>query len=101
MQSWHISLPCLCFATNMEANGTRDVEIQQFAKKVYHFSSQYGGETSISYTVTNLAGMCTKYPHYGDFTQACVFVSNKSRLQSLTHLLTTQSTVAACLRFSF
>ncbi|XP_062574449.1 F-box/LRR-repeat protein 4-like [Saccostrea cucullata] len=45
----------------------------QFAVEVTDFSSQYGSETSISYTASNLAGRCNIYPGYGDFTQACVF----------------------------
>ncbi len=49
--------------------------IGQYADAVQAFSSQYGSETSISYTVPNLAGQSSVYPNYGDFTQACVFVS--------------------------
>jgi len=45
------------------------------ALEVTDFSSQYGSETSISYTASNLAGRGNIYPSYGDFTQACVFVS--------------------------
>ena len=47
----------------------------QYSDAVQDFSSQYGSETSISYTVPNLAGQASVYPSYGDFTQACVFVS--------------------------
>ncbi|XP_067648958.1 F-box/LRR-repeat protein 4-like [Haliotis asinina] len=47
--------------------------IQHYAKDVVDFSSQYGSETSISYTACNLAGKSNIYPGYGDFTQACVF----------------------------
>lgn len=49
--------------------------IVQYAAEVSDLSSQYGGENSISYTVSNLAGPSSIYPNYGDFTQACVFVS--------------------------
>jgi len=45
------------------------------ALEVTDFSSQYGSETSISYTANNLAGRGNIFPSYGDFTQACVFVS--------------------------
>ena len=62
-------------SVNMADDRTDAEAIQQFAKKVHHFSSQYGSETSLSYTVPNLAGRCAIYPDYGDFTQACVFVS--------------------------
>ncbi|XP_069110963.1 F-box/LRR-repeat protein 4-like [Argopecten irradians] len=47
--------------------------VSQFSKDVTDFSSQYGSETSISYTACNLAGRSNIYPTYGDFTQACVF----------------------------
>ncbi|OWF39443.1 F-box/LRR-repeat protein 4-like [Mizuhopecten yessoensis] len=47
--------------------------VSQFSKEVTDFSSQYGSETSISYTACNLAGRSNIYPTYGDFTQACVF----------------------------
>lgn len=50
-------------------------QFSQYAADVSDFSSQYGSETSISYTASNLAGKCNIYPAYGDFTQACVFVS--------------------------
>lgn len=46
----------------------------QNAKEVTAFSSQYGSETSISYTACNLAGQSNIYPNYGDYTQACVLV---------------------------
>ena len=49
--------------------------LAQYAADVSDFSSQYGSETSISYTACNLAGNVNIYPAYGDFTQACVFVS--------------------------
>lgn len=49
--------------------------ITQWAKEIIDFSSQYGNETSISYTVPNLAGAVSIYPNYGDFTQAAVLVS--------------------------
>ncbi|XP_077978669.1 F-box/LRR-repeat protein 4-like [Glandiceps talaboti] len=49
------------------------VTIQQFAKEVTNFSSQYGSEDSVSYTVSNVAGGPNIYPNYGDFTQALVF----------------------------
>lgn len=56
-------------------NFTEMQQFSQYAADVSDFSSQYGSETSISYTASNLAGKCNIYPAYGDFTQACVFVS--------------------------
>ncbi|XP_052681217.1 F-box/LRR-repeat protein 4-like isoform X2 [Crassostrea angulata] len=54
-------------------NFTEMQQFSQYAADVSDFSSQYGSETSISYTASNLAGKCNIYPAYGDFTQACVF----------------------------
>ena len=53
--------------------------IQQYAKEVVNFSSQYGSENSISYAATNLAGKETVFPKYGDFTAACVLVNNEKK----------------------
>lgn len=51
--------------------------IQQFVKKVHSFSSQYGGNGSISYAASNIIGGPNIFPNYGDFVQAfamvCVF----------------------------
>ena len=49
--------------------------IRIFGSNVSDFSSQYGAEARIAYAAHNLAGKCNVYPNYGDFTQACVFVS--------------------------
>ena len=49
--------------------------IKQAPVRVIDFSSQYGSETSCSYTIDNLVGCSTIYPKYGDYTTACVFVS--------------------------
>lgn len=50
--------------------------IHQFVKEVCDFSSQYGSNSSISYTAYNIAGNPSKFPDYGDFPQAFVMVSN-------------------------
>lgn len=44
--------------------------IEQYAKEVKDFSSQYGSEGSISYTALNVVGEPTIYPKFGDYTQA-------------------------------
>ncbi|KAM6968326.1 F-box/LRR-repeat protein 4 [Aplochiton taeniatus] len=49
------------------------VEVEQYAKEVVDFSSHYGSENSMSYTVWNLAGVPNVYPSSGDFTQTAVF----------------------------
>ncbi|XP_011688222.1 PREDICTED: F-box/LRR-repeat protein 4-like [Wasmannia auropunctata] len=41
--------------------------IQQYVKTVRSFSSQYGGNDSISYAATNIIGLPGKFPYYGDF----------------------------------
>lgn len=49
------------------------VEVEQYAKEVVDFSSHYGSENSMSYTMWNLAGAPNVYPSSGDFTQTAVF----------------------------
>ncbi|XP_048882454.1 F-box/LRR-repeat protein 4 isoform X2 [Brienomyrus brachyistius] len=49
------------------------VEVKQYAKEVLDFSSHYGSENSMSYTMWNLAGLPNVYPSSGDFTQTAVF----------------------------
>ncbi|KAK1895558.1 F-box/LRR-repeat protein 4 [Dissostichus eleginoides] len=49
------------------------VEVDQYAKEVLDFSSHYGSENSMSYTMWNLAGVPNVYPSSGDFTQTAVF----------------------------
>uniref|UniRef100_A0AAQ4PRY2 F-box and leucine-rich repeat protein 4 n=1 Tax=Gasterosteus aculeatus aculeatus TaxID=481459 RepID=A0AAQ4PRY2_GASAC len=49
------------------------VEVEQYAKEVLDFSSHYGSENSMSYTMWNLAGVPNVYPSSGDFTQTAVF----------------------------
>ncbi|KAJ7985096.1 hypothetical protein DPEC_G00348530 [Dallia pectoralis] len=49
------------------------VEIDQYAIEVLDFSSHYGSENSMSYTMRNLAGGPNVYPSFGDFTQTAVF----------------------------
>ena len=51
--------------------------LEQYAKEVVDFSSQYGSDTSISYTAGNLAGQSNIYPKYGDFNLAFVLVRTK------------------------
>lgn len=48
-------------------------ELEQYAKEVVDFSSHYGSENSMSYTMWNLAGAPNVYPSSGDFTQTAVF----------------------------
>ncbi|KYM94755.1 PREDICTED: F-box/LRR-repeat protein 4 [Cyphomyrmex costatus] len=43
--------------------------VQQFVKNVRSFSSQYGGNSSISYAATNIIGPFSQFPNYGDFAQ--------------------------------
>ncbi|XP_061529776.1 F-box/LRR-repeat protein 4 isoform X1 [Phycodurus eques] len=49
------------------------VEVEQYTKEVLDFSSHYGSENSMSYTMWNLAGVPNVYPSSGDFTQTAVF----------------------------
>ncbi|XP_052571993.1 F-box/LRR-repeat protein 4 isoform X3 [Peromyscus californicus insignis] len=50
-----------------------NAEVVQYAKKVVDFSSHYGSENSMSYTMWNLAGVPNVFPSSGDFTQTAVF----------------------------
>jgi len=52
-------------------------DIRLYVQDVVDFSSQYGSETSISYTVPNVAGRSSIYPNYGDFTQTAVLVCHQ------------------------
>jgi len=45
--------------------------IQQYVKRVRSFSSQYGGNYSVSYTAINIIGPPFVFPKYGDFS--CTF----------------------------
>ncbi|EAT33396.1 AAEL014330-PA, partial [Aedes aegypti] len=47
--------------------------INQYAQDVVDFSSQYGSDTSISYTAFNVTGKPSKYPDYGDFPETFAF----------------------------
>ncbi|XP_055526114.1 F-box/LRR-repeat protein 4 [Wyeomyia smithii] len=49
------------------------VTIKQYAQNVVDFSSQYGSDTSISYTAYNVTGKPSKYPDYGDFPETFAF----------------------------
>ncbi|XP_005807561.1 F-box/LRR-repeat protein 4 [Xiphophorus maculatus] len=49
------------------------VVVEQYAMEVLDFSSHYGSENSMSYTMWNLAGIPNVYPSSGDFTQTAVF----------------------------
>jgi len=46
--------------------------VEQFVTEVLDFSSQYGSDSSISYTAHNIVGRPTKFPSYGDFSQTFV-----------------------------
>lgn len=50
-----------------------NAEVVQYAKEVVDFSSHYGSENSMSYTMGNLAGVPNVFPSSGDFTQTAVF----------------------------
>jgi len=43
--------------------------ISQYVSAVFDFSSQYGSDSSISYTAYNLTGKPSNFPDYGDFPQ--------------------------------
>lgn len=41
--------------------------VEQYANQVLDFSSQYGSDTTFSYTAANCLGRPVKFPAYGDF----------------------------------
>lgn len=65
--------------------------IEQFVSEVLDFSSQYGKDTSISYTAYNLTGKPSKFPDYGDFPQVFVMVGISHLLVVETLLFLTKS----------
>uniref|UniRef100_A0A8D8FQ96 F-box/LRR-repeat protein 4 n=1 Tax=Culex pipiens TaxID=7175 RepID=A0A8D8FQ96_CULPI len=56
-----------------DADGGKLVTINQYAQDVVDFSTQYGSDTSISYTAYNVTGKPSKYPDYGDFPETFAF----------------------------
>lgn len=57
-----------------QADQTNDVLITQFVQRVLEFSSQYGSDSSISYTACNITGRPSKFPNYGDFPETFAMV---------------------------
>ena len=43
--------------------------VVQFVGEAMDLISQYGSDSSISYTVHNIVGRPTKFPSYGNFSQ--------------------------------
>ncbi|KAF0294407.1 F-box/LRR-repeat protein 4 [Amphibalanus amphitrite] len=52
-----------------------DGDLEQYASSVAHFSSQYGGEGTISYTVPNIIGPPSQPGVEGDFASSAVLVN--------------------------
>ncbi|XP_014213148.1 F-box/LRR-repeat protein 4 [Copidosoma floridanum] len=46
--------------------------VEQYAKSVVDFSSQYGSPKSLCYTAYNIVGSPSKFPDYGDFPESFV-----------------------------
>jgi F-box/leucine-rich repeat protein 4 len=69
--------------TNINSQVQKPVLVSRFSKEVTDFSSQYGSETSISYTASNLAGRSNIFPAYGDLKWTIVrsscFAPKKNR----------------------
>ncbi|XP_063706732.1 F-box/LRR-repeat protein 4 [Culicoides brevitarsis] len=55
------------------SNNTSDIEISQYAAEVLDCSSQFGLDTSISYTSQNILGRPSQYPSHGDFPETFAF----------------------------
>lgn len=48
--------------------------IEQLVQGVLDFSSQYGSDSSISFTAHNITGAPSKFPEYGDFPETFAMV---------------------------
>lgn len=46
-----------------------NIIIKQFVSDVIDFSSQYGNDSSISYSAINITKKPSKFPYYGDFAE--------------------------------
>lgn len=53
---------------------TQGIRIEQFVRHVIDFSSQYGSDSSISFTAQNITGKPSKFPCYGDFPETFAMV---------------------------
>lgn len=53
---------------------TRGPLIEQYVSDVIDFSSQYGSDSSISFSAQNIVDRPTKYPVYGDFPETFAMV---------------------------
>lgn len=60
-----------------DENSTKEenVRICQYVHRVIDYSSQYGSDTSISYTAFNIVGRQSQYPDYGDFPETFAMVN--------------------------
>lgn len=43
------------------------IVVEQYAEQVLDFSTQYGSDSSISYTANNILGLPSKFPSYGKY----------------------------------
>lgn len=76
------------FPRSNEINIKNPNSISEYVSEVLDFSSQYGSDSSISYTAYNLSGKPSKYPDYGDFPQAFAMVMKLTRFPALFIIVT-------------
>ena len=62
------------FSLDDDKEAEERVRICQYAHRVLDYSSQYGSDTSISYTAFNIIGRQSKYPDSGDFPETFAMV---------------------------
>ena len=62
------------FSLDDDKEAEERVRICQYAHRVLDYSSQYGSDTSISYTAFNIIGRQSKYPDNGDFPETFAMV---------------------------
>ena len=70
VRSWQKSLRMSWQSDRMEDNTC--YVVVQFVGEAMDLISQYGSDSSISYTVHNIVGRPTKFPSYGNFSQTFV-----------------------------
>lgn len=71
--STHSDAVFLCGLTTTPTATETEPESEQYVKEVLDFSSHYGGEGSMSYTMWNAVGAPSVFPSTGDFTHTAVF----------------------------
>ena len=71
----HCFLSAICLVCHKMVCTSNSDELEQYAAHVSQFTSQYGREGTISYTVPNIIGPPSQPGAEGDFASSAVLVS--------------------------